>query len=297
MILGKLIKAGIISDGINNVLQGYIRVKDDQNIEFGTNRNQVIRWSSDGYLVGPCPRTGFWADCPVGQADPSKFYTYFDDFLKLPVDNTTANPTEWIYDGDADGDVTLMDGLLGGHLNVQTGATINNATCIHLGAGSTNEIFKITKDSGKKLWAEFRVKAKQHAAFGCLIGLAEVTVDRDLIADTTAIPDAGKKFIGFNILGATPAEWDAIWSTVGQASDAISNVVANGDDLHTFGIKFDGVNTVTFYVDGVAEGTTVAADAVKFPGDEELAPVVNIKTHATAAKEMEIDWIKVVQLR
>jgi len=246
----------------------------------------------------PAMGTSVWELCPqLAALDPAVAFQFFEDFLKFALDDTTANPTEWKYTSDtAAGAVTLPASLTGGVANVATGATDNDETYIQLGL-ATFEPFVITNASGKPVWFECRVKALQHADESILIGLAEAgCAAANFMADNTGVP-ADKDFVAFRYKADAPTQWDVAWRKAGQAEQEIANVVANADDWHTFGFFFDGASTVTFYVDRVANATVALASAATFPSGEELSPIIAIKTGAAVARNVQVDYIKVVQAR
>jgi|LSQX01.2.fsa_nt_gb hypothetical protein len=232
-------------------------------------------------------------------ASPRVGFEFFEDFLTLPLDDTTRNPAnaKWVSDTAADS-ITLPK-VVGGVVNVATGGTDNNETYIQFGgaASITAAPFKITDASGKALWFEARVRALEHADEGVFVGLAEegAAVANFLTDNSGAVAD--KDFIGFNILTATPAAWNTTWRKNGQAVVTNANVVANADDWHYFGFFFDGESTVTFYIDGVAHATTATTSAATFPSGELMAPIIAIKTGEAVAKNVQVDYIRVVQAR
>lgn len=296
-VTGTMVKfdtAGITIGNATDDLQ--VILVDNVELFLGTGADAKLMWNAT-YLEGPNPASGMWANCPaMAYADPSVAITYFDDFLTLPIDNTTANPVGWTYTGDANGDATLKTGEFGGVLNLQTGATDNNETTLELGSGATGTMFEITNAGGKKLWYECRVKALQHADEAIFIGLAEEGLGANFLTDDTGVP-ADKDFIGFRYKTDASDEWDIAWKKAGQTEQEGANEVENADDWHTFGFYFDGTSTVTFYIDGTASSTTATTSAATFPSGEELAPIIAIKTGSGATVQADVDWIKCVMLR
>jgi len=55
--------------------------------------------------------------------------------------------------------------------------------------------------------------------------------------------------------------------------------------------------TVTFYVDGVADATTVASSATNFPLNALVAPAFATKCGSAAANTLHIDWWRMAQTR
>jgi len=230
--------------------------------------------------------------------DPAVAFEMREDFLAIPLDDTTANPTEWAYVSDtAAGAVTFPAGLVGGVVNLATGGVDNNETYIQYGL-PTCEPFKITNASDKAVWFEARIKSLQHADEGVFIGLAEAgaITGGNFLVDNTGVP-ADKDYIGFRYKCDASAEWDVAWKKAGQAEQEIAAAAVNADDWHTFGFYFDGESTVTFYIDRVASATVATTSAATFPSGEELSPVIAVKTGAGAARNIQVDYIRVVQAR
>lgn len=229
--------------------------------------------------------------------DPQVAFQFFEDFLTLAFDDTTGNPTAWKFTGDHAAYATLPASVVGGILNLACGDTDNDETYIQLGQ-ATSEPFKITDASDHPLWFEARVKALEHADVGIFIGLAEAgcAAANFLVDNTGAVAD--KDFIGFNILTATPTAWNTTWKKAGQnvATNA-GEAGTNADDWHIFGFFFDGESTVTFYADGVACTTTATTSAATFPSGEEMSPIIAVKTGEGVAKNVQVDYIRVVQAR
>lgn len=260
-------------------------------------KNISAEWIGGEAVIKRSDTNLLWQNFPaLGLGNPAAAYEFFDDFMSLPIDDTLANPTGYTYTGDENGDATLKTGEVGGVLNLQTGATDNDETTLQLGSGASGTFFEITNANAKPLWFECRVKALQHADEAVFIGLAEEGLGANFLTDDTGVP-ADKDFIGFRYKADASDEWDVAWRKSGQAEQEIADVVENADDWHTFGFYFDGVNTITFYVNGVAEATIALANAATFPGGEELAPIIAIKTGSGATVQADIDWIKCVQMR
>lgn len=246
----------------------------------------------------PAAGKSIWEACPqLAMLDPSVGFSFMEDFLSFPIDDTTANPTAWKLAGDtATGAVTTPAGILGGVINVATGALDNNETYIQLGT-ATFEPFCITNASGKPVYFEARVKSLQHADEAIFVGLAEAgCAAADFLADNTGVP-ADKDYIGFRYKTDAPTEWDFAYKKAGQAEQEAAAVAVNADDWHTFSFYFDGASTIYVYIDGVLQATTHATSGATFPSGEEMSPIIAIKTGAAAARNVQVDWIKVAQLR
>ena len=74
---------------------------------------------------------------------------------------------------------------------------------------------------------------------------------------------------------------------------ANTNVGTVTTNWHTIAFRVDGLTSETPYFEGVA-GTPISAT---FCGDEALSPILMIRNGAGAAKTLEVDYVKVVQVR
>lgn len=248
----------------------------------------------------PAAGASIWESCnQLAMLDPALAISFFDDFLNLPMDDTTGNPVAWRWASDtATGGITLAK-LAGGVVNVACGGVDNNESYIQAGGlgSATNAPFDITDVSGKPLWFEARVKAVEVADVGIFVGLAEEGASAaNFLTDNSGVV-ADKDAIGFKILTASPAAWDTHWKKAGQVLGGAAAVAVNAGDWHTFGFVFDGVSTVTFHVDRVAHATVATTSAATFPSAQLMAPIIAIKTGEGTAKSVQVDYIKVVQVR
>jgi len=231
--------------------------------------------------------------CRIIDAVGASVVSYINHFVSLPVDDGTAQPVDWVIFTDHDPGMSLPASNPGGVLKVDCGNTDNDEANCQLGT-ATNEPWVITTSNLKPLYFGIRVKAAEHADEGIFVGLMEPGKTADTLTDDSGVLiDAD--LIGFNILTATPAAWNATWKKAGQAVQAITGVAVNADDYHIFEFYFDGASTVTFWADGTAHATVATTSAATFPSAEEMTITLAIKTGQGTAKSMAIDWIRVVQ--
>lgn len=261
------------------------------------------RWAGNSNLTfvdadnSPANGKSLWELCPqLALLDPAVGFGYFEDFLNVPVTPTTLVPPAWCFTGDvANASMTFPISLTGGVALISVGATDEDESYYQLGSAVTVAPFVLT-DAGKSLWFEIRVKAVQHAAFACFVGLAEEgAAAADFLTDATGVI-ADKDFVGFNILTATPAAWNYTHRLFGQAVVTQAGVAINADDWHYLGFWFDGT-TVRLFIDHVLNATTYLASAGTFPSGQELSPIIALKSTTAGAKYLQVDYIKVVQLR
>lgn len=245
----------------------------------------------------PAEGTSIWELAPILAmlSDPAVGFQYFDDFLTFMRD-ANSNPADGVYAATGNGQIIQPVGNVGGVIQVKTTGA-DNSYCFHqVGALNTTNPFVITDGNGKPVFFEIRVKAEQHADMGAFVGLAEEgsAAAGFLVNDTGELVD--KDFIGFRLIAATPALWDIAHKKAGQAMQLQAGVVANADDWHTFGFFFDGLHTVTPYVDRVAK-TAILTSGATFPSAQYMAPIYAIKTGEAVLKSMLIDYIRVIQAR
>lgn len=193
---------------------------------------------------------------------------------------------------------TLVASSPTGVLQVACGDTDNDEHYMQLGS-TTNEPFIIGGTAGvantKPLYFGARVKALEHADEAYFVGMAGANAAAaDFMTDASGVL-ADKDFIGFNTLTGTPDAWNVTWRNAGNAVQAIAAVAVNAADWHTFEFWYDGVTTVRFYIDGTVHATTATTTAATFPGGEELAPMIGLKTGEGVLKRLQIDWLRAIQ--
>lgn len=277
-----------------------LKVNDNDKILFGdaTAGDVAMYWDATALVCAPV--TGFWAGCPTQvYADPSVAYFYAEDFIGFQLDTNNEPTFGWKWYENIGATTAEATGSLGGVLLMTTHNNDNDDCAMQLGHAGTETFIEYSKNSGLKSWVEFRVAASQSGNnFTMFIGLAE---EGSAVVDF--IVDAGNDFVDKDLIGFVI--WEAAGAVVdivhqfktGGFADVGEAIVDHTDTMHTYGIYFDGVETVTFYVDNTIVGTA-DVDTVTFPeisgAGEELSPIIYLKTHSEAAKSMSIDWIKMV---
>jgi len=239
--------------------------------------------------------------CRIVDAVGAGVVKYLNDFVSLSLDNTTRNPMDWTVFTDSGADtITLPISLPGGVMELATDAGDNNEVYMQLGGGTslTNEPFVIGGAGGianaSPLYFGARVKGLEHADESYFVGMAERgSAANGFIADGAA-SIVNKDFIGFSTVSGTPDAWDVTWKITGGAVQATA-VAVNAADWHTFEFWYDGVTTVSFWIDGVQSATTATTTAATFPGAEEMAPIIGVKTGEAVLKRLQVDWLRVVQ--
>ena len=254
--------------------------------------------AANGDLVRPSPNQGFWKDCPsLYYNDPSVAHYIFDDFGQIPVDDITTKPTNYTVSFDTSGTFTQAS-TSGGIVILTPHTDADDAICMQMGTHA----FTITANSGKALWAEFNVKVTgAGTTAGAFVGLTTASYDWDTIFNAAHGTTGGTikdstNILGFRIGQVAPTTWKACYKTAAVAI-VDQTAVTQSTAFFTFGIHFDGVTTVSFWVDRVKLATTanVSTDTA-FPAALPLVPFMALMT-ATGAKIMTLDWVKVVQVR
>jgi len=256
------------------------------------------------------PYSGFWAECPVPAIDlENSSFEVSDDFTSLSVGDATG---KWTLDHTNGSviltDCQLFDGTnerLGGIIKLGTdGSLDNDFATLKASSTDTGAPFKITTDSGKRLWFATKIFVSSITDCSYYIGLCDQTVtepgtDDDGDENFGAAQDG----VYFRTKNATPTEID--WcSTKNGAETEIDDNIATlaASTWVTLGFLFNGVSEVRPFVNGAATGAVVATGATNFPGgstDQGLTPFIYVKEGSVGGTATYIycDWIKCVQER
>lgn len=258
---------------------------DNNSIILGTGSDISFNWNATYLQAG----SGLWSNSCPSPADPnfdSVAHMYFNDFRALAADYDATN--EWtLTEDDADCAQAINADTACGTLTLTNKATTDdNAQQIQL----QQESFKVA--AGKKLWYETRIKCAAGATqIDWAVGL---TVTEDLTGVADNMPANGIVF---------------------HKDDGDTNIDLSTSDNGT-NIQSAAVGTATtgwvklgFYVDGAATGSLgitpyvndVAGTAITtgtYATMSELAPIFMVRNgDATTTQTMEIDYVKVIQLR
>ncbi len=201
-----------------------------------------------------------------------------DNFTKLPVDNTTGDPTEYtttvVEAGSGDSTASLRDAV-GGQLRLQTAGNETDSVQIQ-----KPEVFKLA--SGKKLWYAVNVAMSSITQMDMAIGLC---------VTTTTVTDGVTDGVFFRTVdGETALDLVTEKNSAETEIALLTTMVAT--TAYTMEFEFDGTN-VDAYLDGVLKGTT----ALTIPDDEEVAITFAIGNGEAAVATCDIDWFSCTQLR
>jgi hypothetical protein len=245
------------------------------------------------------PQSGLWAGCPnIIAPDPIQAYSIFDDFM-YPATTAISDTGTWTTMDDGGTGTNVFQDAAGGIHNLVTAASDND----YHGLKSLHQPFKFA--AGKKLWLEARFKLAEATTneSSWWFGLSDTLTTGGMQANTSG-PLASYD-------GALIYKIEASMSIDFETSNA--GTQATGTGLATFitdtwtrvGFYFDGAattSTITPYteVTGVA-GTALTAGTpqnITLSGLEEMNLIWGVKAGPTAAAEtLQVDYIKVVQLR
>jgi hypothetical protein len=208
--------------------------------------------------------------------DPEIGHHYFNDFHDLV--KATDN---WI-STQATAGTNVAGTLAGGVLTMNAGATTD-------GQGPQLQLAGIDflPAANKDLW--FEVKVKNSFTTGDMFfGLAEI--DTTLVASSDATT---ANHIGFSsFTGDGIFLRDANKASTRVNTGALHTLVA--DTYVRLGFKVTGVTSIQFYVNGVATGSTVATASIPIVG---LTPSFTVHATGTNQDVVDIDWVKIFQLR
>ena len=274
---------------------------DDDSLIFGDGSDIKVAW--DGTRLTAGPASGFWAGCPSGlNPDPTSHFEIFDDFTELGVGSTTS---PWTAGTNTNGAIAL--GLAetsntpgrGGYVTLSTDGTLQyDFATMKMTSATTGAPFYIVEDSGKKLWYETKIMVSSVTDKFYMMGLGSPAAD-DVTADSTGLEAIQDGFY-FRTLLATETQIDTETNqnTTGTEIGGNTGTLAANTAI-TLGMYFDGVTTLTFYINRVAQADVVTiGDDGNIPNDVGLTPFFHVKdgVGAGSASALHIDYIKCVQL-
>lgn len=204
---------------------------------------------------------------------------YVDDFVHLPVDDTTGDPTAWdmtVVEVGAGSSTAASADAVGGALLITSAGNENDGANLQL----KGESFELTSD--QVLYFGTKLQINDVTQTDLFIGLA--------ITDTAILGGVTDR-IGFESLdGSTDLKFAVEKDSTETLSASIHTLVDATDVLLEF--YFDGTNLEVF-----VDGSSVATPAVtNLPDDEELRVSVHFLTGEAVANTCQIDWIRAIQI-
>jgi hypothetical protein len=255
------------------------------------------------------PSPEIWKDVPMQDmlSRPGDYVHIWEDFIGNFTDNDVQNVgggNQWLVAGTNPDTATVADevpgvvnlsGSGGGNDEVVIGCNLLQDGLIKL-------------NSGRRCWFETRLKLDDTSAdVSILVGLGGI----ELLAADFIDNEGGTRnniadydFIGFHTDndGTNQGDMETGYHQNGdgggitavQAAVRSFGATTTYDDVYMrLGFRFDGKRTVTFYLDGVALGTTLDVDDLT--GNELAAPltiIIGLKDFAGGNDDMKVDWIR-----
>lgn len=227
---------------------------------------------------------GVFADCPLDGIEHSILLE--DDFLEYVTGQrwtsalTGTSTTGTAAAGDAAGGVLVL-----------TSKAEDNTVSA---ANSTNEIFKLAVN--KPLWFEARVKLTEAntSAANAFVGLSDTL---PVPQNDGGGPPASWDGMGFfKVDGGTKWQFETSKTTTQETTDDVGTVASGSWVRLGFRVTPDAngtTATVVAYVNGIA----VATHSISVASMGEMHVSLAVKSGGAAAEILEIDWIRVVQVR
>lgn len=209
----------------------------------------------------------------MGQLDPTKFHTFFNDF-------DTFNTGDWAINEIGAGGTSALGAGDGGLLVLTTDALDNDAIQIQ------NTVASFLMASGKQAFFRCRLKIEDATQSDLLVGLA--ALDSTVFDVTDGIffqKDDGDALVDFYV------QKDA---STGRTSTVGITSMAN-DTFIELAWHYDGSQWVTAYVNGVLTARLSAAST--YLPDTVLTPTVAYRAGEAGAIACTVDYILVAKER
>ena len=229
---------------------------------------------------------------------------FFDDFIAgSGIENggsasATADLGNWLATlTGSTPTAVIADDEPGGVLHITTSASDNDSAELQL----NGESFKVA--AGKDITFVARLKFTAAAA-----PLTSIDWFMGLATTDTTVMDGVTEAIGFGSYeSATPGLLNAgsaninffcgntmtDWTTVAAYTTGDSTVDYVDDTYVTLGFRVVSNTTVKFYVNGAFVGRS----ATNIPNGDAVTPTICIQNNAAAAKQMQVDYVYVSQVR
>lgn len=250
----------------------------------------VVKYELAGNAASLSP--AIWADLPTMKmvAAPADFVEVYDDFAKGVTTDTTV--PGWGFVG-TNADVTAVADEESVIELEGSGADNDSAFIV------SNPLYDLTMNSGKRFWFEARVKVEdEDADQAIVVGLIEAAgMTAEAVADNGA-DLIDEDFIGFyaETDGTNMGDIKAAYRQGGGTTtdvDADSHSPAN-DTFVKLGMKFDGKETVTFYVNGASVATLDVGDLTGDSLTNKVGVILGVKDCAAAQTFLAADWVRFV---
>jgi hypothetical protein len=202
-----------------------------------------------------------------------------EDYVSLPVDNTTGLPTAYTTTLVNASTVALTAGALGGSMVLTADTAENDGVNMQL----TGEAYSFSSSS-RLTYFGIRFAINDADQVDAAVGLtitdtSAATAVSDGIFFRTVDESAALEFI---------VEKDSVESAVAAAT-------LTDATYFTCEFYFDGT-LVTAYVNGSSVGS-VAYSSASFPNDEYLTPTIAMLTGEAVANTLTVEWMRAIQLQ
>lgn len=247
------------------------------------------------YISGPAPDSAIWTGSPAFDPDPSRSFTFFDDFLN-PASATASDYHAYTSVDDSGTGTNAFQDAAGGVYNIVTAASDNDYHAMR--SVAQNWLFA----AAKELWFEARFKIAEATVlestwwFGLMDTLTTGGMQANALGPLASYDGA--------LIWKTPETAMTVnfeTSNAGTQSTLSAFATSITDTWHRAGFYFDGTattSTITPYFHNGTSWTTGAAQNITLSGLEEMNLVWGVKAGPTAAAEtLQTDYIRIVAVR
>ena len=212
------------------------------------------------------------------EAFGNNVHKYIDDFVHMPVDDTTGDPSAYtctvVEVGDGDSTMTLKSDAQTGWLRIEAAGNDNDGAQMVL----KGESWKLT--AGDYIYFNTRILMDEVTQSDMCIGL--------VIGGNTTLCGGMTDGIYFRTVDGSAALTFVTEKNSTETETAAATLVAATTYYLT--IVCDGTGTVYGYVNG----TLVASHTTNIPDDEALTVgIAYLNGAAQASKGLEVDYVKV----
>lgn len=215
-----------------------------------------------------------WAMAMMGQPDPTRFITDFDDFI-------TYTATDWLITTVGTGTRALVAGH-GGLLAVTNSAAAPDANYYQRATGD------FLPAAGKRIFFKTRLKVDNATLADIQVGLIN--------ADSTPL-DATDGFWIRKAAGATTLS-AVVRRDATTGSSSIANIGTMADDTFIeLAFHYDGKQETEFFVNNVRMGSVTGILPTTFLPDTLLTNSFGILNGSAAARALTVDYVLAAQER
>ncbi len=237
----------------------------------------------------PAFRNGLWANCPINaiRSDPTLAHIFFHEFFE----HTDGDAfTKSVYPAGAPAGTTGIIAGIGGWYKTYCDGDDNDEAY----EVSTGESWLFAE--GKPLWFECEIKLTEADTdkAGWIIGLMDAAGENALLDNGGGVATTYDGAVFFkldeDLTTYFESSNDTTQSTVSTMGTFVSATAVR------LGFYYDGAATtgvITPYINGVAGTATNITNS----GLAEMELFFGIKAGSGAEEALEVNWIKVVQLR